>query len=163
MKNSLALALVVVACFFVVCAELSASEIVGIYAIVDKVIFEPNEQAPQSIQIWGTFATNRDSENPRRGYLYFRLPAAFPLEVNEIAKKEWADLKTVAGTGQPVAFGQRFFPYVYHDQADLYAKSLARVRPASEKASAPEPYPVNIGLSKLTDPKIVANLKKAPK
>jgi hypothetical protein len=28
----------------------------AIYAVVDKVVLEPNEQAPTQIQLWGTFA-----------------------------------------------------------------------------------------------------------
>lgn len=143
--------------------SVSASELVGIYAIVDKVILEPNPQSPDRIQIWGAFATNRSSTNPKRGYLYFRLPAGFHADVNETAKKEWADLQAVAGTGQPVAFGQRFFPFDQQAQADTYFKSLSRVRDASEKPTEPDPYPVNVGVSKLTDPTIVANLRKAPK
>src|SRR5437879_11685695 len=37
-------------------ADLIASGPVGIYDIIEKVIFEPNEQAPERIQIWGGFA-----------------------------------------------------------------------------------------------------------
>src|SRR5437879_796628 len=37
-------------------ADLVASGPVGIYAIIEKVIFEPSEQAPERIQIWGAFA-----------------------------------------------------------------------------------------------------------
>jgi hypothetical protein len=155
--------LTVFACLLLLAsAELDASEIVGIYALVDRVVLEPTSQ-PERIQIWGVFATNRDSANPKRGYLYFRLPAGFQGDVNEIAKKEWADLQAVAGTGQPVAFGQRFFPYDQYAQADAYSKSLGRVRPASEKPTSPEPYPVNIGVTKLTNPSIVASLRKTAK
>jgi hypothetical protein len=143
--------------------EIKASEIVGIYAIVDRVVLEPNPQSPDRIQIWGVIATNRDSGNPKRGYLYFRLPAAFRGEVNDVAKKEWADIQAVAGTGQAIAFGQRFFPFVVQAQADAYASSLSRVRPASEKPKDPDPYPVNIGVSKITDSATVTSLRKAPK
>lgn len=146
-----------------VAVNLVASEVVGIYAIVDKVVLEPNPQSPERIQIWGVFATNRSSANPKRGYLYFRLPAGFHGDVNEIAKKEWADLQAVAGTGQAVAFGQRFFPFDQQAQADAYSKSLSRIRSASEKPTEPDPYPVNIGVSKLSDSTIVGNLRKAPK
>jgi hypothetical protein len=27
-----------------------------VFAVVEKVIFEPNEQAPERIQLWGAFA-----------------------------------------------------------------------------------------------------------
>jgi len=33
-----------------------ASDPVGVYAIVDKVVFEPNETNPERIQVWGAFA-----------------------------------------------------------------------------------------------------------
>ena len=36
--------------------DLIASGPVGIYAMVDKVVFEPNDTAPERIQIWGAFA-----------------------------------------------------------------------------------------------------------
>ena len=35
--------------------DLCASDRLGIYAIVEKVVFEPSESAPQRIQIWGAF------------------------------------------------------------------------------------------------------------
>jgi hypothetical protein len=134
-----------------------ASEMIGIYAMVDRVVFEPNEKSPERIQIWGSFVTNRD-QTPKRGYMYFRLPGAFPnQEANDAAKKEWADLKAVAKTGQAIGFGRRFFPFVHHFQGDEYFKTLGRVRPASEQPVSPEPYPVNVGLSKVTD---AATLKK---
>src|SRR5262249_18271010 len=47
---------------------------------------------------------------PHRGYLYFKLPAAIPAQA--AALKEWADLKAVAGTGQPVMFGSWSSEYV---------------------------------------------------
>jgi hypothetical protein len=110
-------------------ATLSASDPVGIYAIVEKVIFEPSEAAPQRVQIWGAFAfadTTRGGDyyaKPQVGYLYYTLPAG-----NEaIARNEWADLKSVAGTGQGVAFGRRYSAH-------------GRVRPDSEKPASPESY-----------------------
>lgn len=163
MKHNVAVAFVALVCLLALASiEVLASEMVGIYAVVEKVIFEPNDRSPERIQIWGVISTDRNAASPRRGYLYFRLPSLFFPEANEAAKKEWADLKSVAGKGQPVAFGRRFFPRLYQDQANPYRKSLGRVRPSSEKPSDPEPYPVNIGVSKLTDSTLVGNLKKAP-
>jgi hypothetical protein len=110
-------------------ATLSASDPVGIYAIIDKVIFEPSEAAPQRVQIWGAFAfadAGRGGpyyKKPQVGYLYYSLPAG----KEEIARKEWADLKSLAGTGQGVAFGRRY-------------SAQGRVRPASEKPASPESY-----------------------
>ena len=58
-----------------------ASGPVGIYGIVERVVLEPNDNAPERLQVWGAFAyadgrsTSGLSASPaRRGYLYFRLP-----------------------------------------------------------------------------------------
>jgi len=101
----------------------SASGPVGIFGIVEKVVFEPNESAPERIQVWGAFAYADSAPNVRmehpagltvspakRGYLYFKLRSAYPGFTTEAdvkaIKNEWADLKAVAGTGQAVAFGK---------------------------------------------------------
>jgi hypothetical protein len=125
----LTVTLLVGAMFMLTAATLTASDPVGIYAIVEKVIFEPSEAAPQRVQIWGAFAfadTTRGGDyytKPQVGYLYYSLPAG-----NEaITRKEWADLKSVAGTGQGVAFGRRYSAH-------------GRVRPESEKPASPESY-----------------------
>src|SRR6266699_332525 len=77
-------------------ADLVASGPVGIYAIIEKVIFEPNDQAPERIQIWGAFAVVDGgltqpgaTSKPLRGYLYFKLPNG---SARSVAKMEWADL-----------------------------------------------------------------------
>ena len=87
-------------------ADLIASAPVGLYGIIEKVIFEPSEQAPERIQIWGAFAVVDGgltrpgaTSKPLRGYLYFKLPDGSAQE-QAAAKTEWTDLKTVAGTGQ---------------------------------------------------------------
>ena len=144
-------------------ATLTASDPVGIYAVVAKVVFEPSEAAPQRVQIWGAFAfadTTRGGDlytKPQVGYLYYSLSAG-----NEaITRKEWADLKSVAGTGQGVAFGRRYSAH-------------GRVRPDSEKPASPESYlqdsssfgvvkvnPVTFYQDNMTD--IIAQLKAALK
>ena len=85
-----------------------ASDWTGIYARVDKVVFEPNAAAPERIQIWGAFAVatvgNRNTYEPaQRGYLYYSLKEG----KEDVCKKEWADLKSVAGSGQIIAFAGR--------------------------------------------------------
>jgi len=137
----------------------TASEIVGIYVMVDRVVMEPNEQAPERIQVWGAISTSRDPAAAKRGYLYFR-PPNVP-EFREAALKEWRDLKAVAGTGQAVAFGQQYFFVAQMAVADAYFQALPRIRPASEKPEGPDGYPVNVGVSKLTNVTIVNQLKAA--
>ena len=81
----------------------------GIYANVDKIVVEPSESAPERIQVWGAFAYVDQGSGQgltvspaKRGYMYFRMD---PSQADAI-KKEWADLKAVAGTGQAIGFGR---------------------------------------------------------
>jgi hypothetical protein len=88
---------------------------VSVYGIVDRVVFEPNERAPQRIKVWGAFAFLYANQapvtgggyqgdvpyTPHRGYIYFKLPATG----QAVALKEWSDLKALAGTRQPITFG----------------------------------------------------------
>src|SRR5690349_7235300 len=113
-----------------------ASDPTAVYARVDKVVLEPNPDSPENIQIWGVFSMalpndRNDYLPPARGYLYFKLAAN-----KEAARKEWADLKSVAGSGQIVAFGSRY-------------ESQARLRKTDERPENPDPYSTNIGLRKV--------------
>jgi hypothetical protein len=120
--------------------SLRASDRIGIYTIVEKVVFEPSEAAPQRVQIWGVFAL-ADARSgsaylpPRRGYVYYTIAPG----KEEICRKEWADLKAVAGTGQGIGFGFR-------------RDTATRVRKASDKVEAPDVYPVSIGLVRMGPP-----------
>ena len=161
MKNSVKLMLAAFAVVILPASLVLASEIVGIYVIVDKVIFEPNEKSPSQIQVWGTFTGDRSTSRVQRGYMYFRLPAGFHPVANDAAKLEWADLKAVVGTGQVIAFGQRFFTIAQQKEADAYYSSMPRVRPSTEKPQTPDIYPVNIGLAKVTNLPVVDKLRGA--
>ena len=116
-----------------------ASDMIGVYARIDKVVMEPGEEAPQRIQVWGVFAlADQKDPNayhaPARGYLYYTLPSNAAL-----ARREWTDLKSVAGTSQIVAFGSR------------YSQSGARphVRKTEERPDKPDEYTMDIGLRKI--------------
>ncbi len=90
-------------------APASASDPTGIYAVVDKVIMEPTENAPERIQVWGVFCLatgSREYTPPERGYMYFAVVKG----KEDVCRKEWSDLKKVAGTGDVVAFASRFDP-----------------------------------------------------
>ena len=119
-------------------AVVSASDPVGVYAKVDRVTFEPNESAPTAVQVWGVFSiakpnNGNDYEPAARGYLYYTTR-----DNPELARREWADLERVAGTGEIVAFGSR------------WRGTPPRVRAANEKPENPDPYAVNVGLTKVT-------------
>ena len=122
-----------------VAAVTHASDRTGVYARVDKVVLEPNEQAPQRVQVWGVFAI-ADSRDPNayrppaRGYLYYMLPPNAAL-----ALREWADLQSVAGTNQIVAFGSRWSK----------TRTESRVRKADELPASPDVYTTDIGMRKI--------------
>jgi hypothetical protein len=153
-----------------------ASGPVGIYGIVEKVVFEPNERAPERIQVWGAFAYAEGaggralSISPaKRGYLYFKLPTVIPgfTEASQLetVRKEWADLKAVAGTGQAIAFGSWGYigdfgrldpatrsnnpPYLLERAPRGGEMTDMRVRPASEAPASPAAYQTNAGIVKL--------------
>jgi len=158
--------------------NVTASGPAGIYAVIDKVVFEPNEQSPERIQLWGVFAfvsgsikagTIFEDAPAQRGYLYFNMPANYTPAQKETVEKEWADLKSVAGTQQAVAFGDLFYDRAFSDVNDgyVYASGSAvgiRVRNNTPSASALVPYSINTGIVKLpvtgNHETIVRRLKK---
>lgn len=116
----------------------AVSDFVGIYALIEKVVLEPNDSAPERIQIWGAFAAasaaDRNTyESPQRGYFYYSLTAGKV----EACRREWADFKSIAGTGQVIGFSGR-------------GLTNGRLRRANEKAENPDPYPVAWGLARMS-------------
>jgi hypothetical protein len=128
---------------------LLASSPFGIYAIVDKVVFEPSETAPERIQIWGVFvvpapmSTSRHGA-PQRGFLYYRTAPGR----EETTRKEWADLKTVAGTGQTIAFAQYWVPDPNDPNGNPHRSLEVRVHKSGVVASS-DVYPLGIGIVKM--------------
>jgi hypothetical protein len=149
---------------------LTASGEVGVYAIVSKVVLEPNDKAPERIQIWGAFTfvdkeitTGRQTLTPQRGYMYYTLSGS--ASQRDVALKEWADFKTIAGTGQAVAFGRFMYIGRFADSLIAGPKSMMLmggdpvtfngshyenpVRSESVTPVEPNPYPLQMGLTKL--------------
>jgi hypothetical protein len=101
------------------------------YAVVDRVVLEPNAAQPDRIQIWGVFAIGGPDDYsyaaPQRGYLYFVLSPGRQEIATE--RDQWNDWGAVAGTRQVVGF----FTF-YHRNVNV------RVRPLDERPDAPDPY-----------------------
>jgi hypothetical protein len=140
-------------------AGVKASDPIGVYAMVERVVFEPGESAPKSAQIWGAFTPSVEPPRPtykpeqaygdvQRGYVYVTCPAGKA----SMCAAEWTDLKSVAGTSEVVGFGTRW-------------GSKIRVRPASEAPASPDIYTSNVGVVKIGKygeyPSLVAALKAA--
>jgi hypothetical protein len=113
-----------------------ASDPIGIYALVDRVVLEPDAASAERIQIWGAFAlaTGRGEEyaEPATGFMYFSLPE----KKAETARKEWADLKKLAGTGKCLAFAGRY-------------QEKGKVRRSEESAKRPDVYPIAQGVTEV--------------
>lgn len=155
--------------------SIHASGPLGIYGIIERVVFEPNETSPDRVQVWGAFTyvdggTERalGTSDAKRGFLYFRLPPADAGETQLTAvRTEWRDLKSVAGTGQAVGFGSWGYigafsgltpdartaspPYILEMRPGGGDLTDMRVRPASETPANPAVYRTNTGVVKLTE------------
>ena len=113
-----------------------ASGPIAVYALVDKVTFEPNADKPERVRVSGVFITAEERSDvysaPQRGYLYFALPP----QNRDLALREWADLKSVAGTRQVVGLGSSWAAKV-------------KVRKMEEEAKSPDDHPMGNGLVKI--------------
>jgi hypothetical protein len=114
-----------------------ASDPVGIYALVEKVVLEPKDDKPERAQVWGLFrfaVKNFGDEYtaPFYGYIDYHLA---PGKADD-TRREWADFKKVAGTGQVVAFASRY-------------GAKGTLHKASEKPDKSDAYPIVDGLHKI--------------
>jgi hypothetical protein len=127
----------------------------SVFALVDNVVFEPNEKNPDRVQVWGTFsvAAAQYSANysaAQKGYLYYKINDN---SVAQATRAVWADLKKIAGTGEAVGFGGGY----------AVSSGGGRVRPASEKPKDPDAFPVGNAVTRLgaSQADVVAKLKAA--
>jgi len=133
---------------------LRASDPVGAYAIIEKVVLEPNATEPTSVQIFGvfSFAVRRTADGTQpwpagsfgtantgdvyaavqKGYLHYSCPKG----KEATCRNEWADLKSMAGTPEVIGFGSRW-------------AMTGHLHPVTEKSSTPDVYPLNVGLVKM--------------
>ena len=104
---------------------------------------------------------------PRRGHLYFKLPdssqrgmGAATAEDIQLVRREWADLASVAGTGQAVGFGgwgfagafeltPGFDPKVFDRSPTGEGRTVLVIRSEGEKPSQPIAYMTNAGVVRL--------------
>jgi hypothetical protein len=137
---------------FACAAPALASDPVGVYALIDKVVLEPSETAPARIQVWGAFALTDGRRGdgyqaPQRGYLYLAVQPG----KEDVCRKEWADLKALAGSGEGVGFGFRYQPAI-------------RLRRPDETAASPDTYPTGVGVVRMgrhhNQPAILQELKR---
>jgi len=116
---------------------LKASDFVGVYCLVDKVVLEPNDTEPQRAQVWGVFMLaegdrGNNYQEAQRGFLYYSCPAGKDAQ----CFNEWSDLKKSAGTGKVLGLGSRY-------------RANGHLRKASEAVASPDEYPIAFGLTLL--------------
>lgn len=112
----------------------SASDPCGVYGIVEKVVLEPNDTEPTSVQVWGVFGLSDAKFGggyvaAQRGYFYYTCTKGR----DTTCVNEWNDLKSVAGKEQFVGFGGRYL-------------ATGRLRKVDEKPAAPDIYPIQMGV-----------------
>lgn len=121
-RSRLAILLVPATAAFVLAAAPNArKDPYGVYGVIDSVLFEPSQEKAERIRVWGVFALadNIGIANgeiaeiqvgrfrpPQRGYLYYTVNR----RDETVTRAEWAAMKGLAGTRQPVAFGAPFPP-----------------------------------------------------
>jgi hypothetical protein len=115
---------------------------IGIYAVVDQVTFEPDGVSPTLVRISGVFVvpvpvSSGDYRPPRRGYLYFQIRPG----MEQATRKDWNELKSIAGTGQVVGFGQYWVPNP-DDPTGNPHHSLEVMVHADNDAVPPDIYPL---------------------
>ncbi len=90
-----------------VTSAVPASGPIGTYALIEKVVMQPSDDAPKRVQVWGVFTTIRQGDRleygaPVRGYLDFVAVRG----KEDLCRNEWNDLKKAAGTTDCVAMGR---------------------------------------------------------
>ena len=124
---------------FLFSSVLAKNTTVGIYAIVSRV----TESSPNSIKISGIFVvpvrmSSGDYQKPQSGYLYFTIEPG----TEETVRRDWNELKAIAGTGNVVAFGQYWVPNPYDPQGNPHHSLEVTVHSDSEIGATPDVYPI---------------------
>jgi hypothetical protein len=143
---------------------------VGIYGIVDKVVFEPDGSTPERIQIWGSFVVPVPISSglykaPRRGVLYFSVPP----NRKETARKEWIELKRLAGSGQILGFTEYWVPNPSDPQGNPHTSLVVHLH-KNGPLGLPDAYPLGIGVLRIdgehkpedNERQIIAQLMESP-
>ena len=110
----------------------------GIYALIEKVVFLPDEAKPERVELHGAFAIAVGQHGdyytgPRWGRVVLRAPE----QRTEACIAQWRDLARVAGTRQIVAFSSR------------YSQKDVRVLDADATAGTPGVQGMDFGVNKV--------------
>ncbi len=115
------------------------SEPMGVFALLDKVVLQPNPEQPTSIELHGAFAVAEGGRGnyyraPRTGVMRFS-----PGTDADESLRQWRDLAKQAGTGKVVTFGSRH-------QMNRDGVPPVRVAAAGDAPGTPPPYTTGWGV-----------------
>ena len=104
--------------------------------------FEPDGSSPNFVRISGVFVvpvrlSSGSYRSPQRGYLYSRIAPG----TEQAARRDWSELKAVAGSGKVVAFGQYWVPNPDDPQGNPHHSLEVRVHAEGDSAT-PDVYPI---------------------
>jgi hypothetical protein len=171
MRTLRVMTLSTVVVFLLAQLSLAKNANIGIYGIVDRVVFEPDQDVPERIQIWGLFVVPMPISSglykaPQRGVLYFSIPS----DRKEIARKEWMELSKLAGSGQILGFTQYWVGNPSDPQGNPHKSLVIQVHKNLPLAS-PDAYPLGIGVLEIDggrkpedhERQIITQLKETPR
>jgi hypothetical protein len=132
-------------------APASASDQLGVYAVVRKVKFEPGPNVTDAVRVrlCGAFAlaniNNGSYFGPASGYMYYTCPAG----QEALCRMQWQEMMAASTNGKCVGYGQR------RDTSGNAANN-GRIRPPSEAVTGPDSYPVGMGMVTVSNPSVEA-------
>jgi hypothetical protein len=109
-------------------------------------MFDQDGPSPNTVRVSGVFVlpvpmSSGSYKPPQRGYLYFRVPPG--AEQAALTRKDWAQIKSVAGTGQVVGFAFYWVP----NPSDPYGNPHHSLNEVSVRtggdAESPDVYPLS--------------------
>jgi hypothetical protein len=117
---------------------------IGVYALIDRVTFEPNGTSPDTVRISGVFVVPKPMSSgeylaPQRGYISLRMPPGQYLAL--AIRNDWKALGAAAGSGQVVGFGQYWVPNPNDRYGNPHNALLVRVW-AEDNAASWDAYPL---------------------
>jgi hypothetical protein len=137
---------------------------------MDKVVFEPDGSSRERIQFCGLFVVPVPISSglykaPERGVLYFSVPP----DRTKIARKEWVELKRLAGSGEVLGFTEYWVPRPSDPQGNPHTSVVVHVHKNGPLGS-PDAYPLGIGVLRMDggnspedyERQIITQLKESP-
>lgn len=129
----------------------SASDQVGVYAIIRKVKFEPGPSVNDAVRVrlCGSFAlanlSNGSYFGPMPGYTYYTCPTG----QEALCRMQWAEMLTATNKNDCIAYGQR------RDGAGG-ANNNGSIRSPTAPVNSPDTYPIGMGMVTVSNPSVEA-------